>query len=43
MHRLTLLIYLQHAANSKNFELCQLFLSLGLKDALLERAGESGQ
>ncbi|KAJ4169308.1 hypothetical protein NW754_016342 [Fusarium falciforme] len=32
-----------HAANSKNFELCQLFLSLGLKDALLERVGESGQ
>ncbi|EEU48025.1 uncharacterized protein NECHADRAFT_75185 [Fusarium vanettenii 77-13-4] len=32
-----------HAADSKNFELCQLFLGLGLKDALLERVGESRQ
>ncbi|RSL79902.1 hypothetical protein CEP51_006991 [Fusarium floridanum] len=32
-----------HAADSKNFELCRLFLSLGLKDALLERVGESRQ
>ncbi|KAJ4324475.1 hypothetical protein N0V84_003899 [Fusarium piperis] len=32
-----------HAADSKNFELCQLFLSLGLKDVLLERVGESRQ
>ncbi|KAF4470777.1 hypothetical protein FALBO_2329 [Fusarium albosuccineum] len=28
---------LYHAANSKNFELCQLFLSLGLQGTLLER------
>ncbi|KAJ4271366.1 hypothetical protein NW762_000068 [Fusarium torreyae] len=32
---------LYHAANSKKFDLCQLFLSLGLRDALLEKVGEA--
>ncbi|KAF4493213.1 hypothetical protein FAGAP_10663 [Fusarium agapanthi] len=32
---------LYHAANSKNFDICQLLLSLGLHEALLEKVGET--
>ncbi|ENH61410.1 hypothetical protein FOC1_g10016225 [Fusarium oxysporum f. sp. cubense race 1] len=34
---------LYHAANSKNFDICQLLLSLGLHEALLEKAHRAGE